>query len=134
MNPPDDSLKLRGGLKVIRDELRNGVITGPITGSVVLHTSSGTWQPTEFPGFYVKPIYEDAVAGERTLLMKIEAGARADAHEHPTQFEQIYVLSGTFVDGSRTLAAGDYCCRAPGARHEGGSDPGAMVLVFYSRR
>ncbi len=48
--------------------------------------------------------------------MKIDAGARYPMHAHD-ETEQIYVLSGSFSDQDRTLKAGDYCCRAPGAMH-----------------
>ena len=53
-------------------------------------------------------------------------------HAHD-EIEQIYVLSGSFFDQDRTLRAGDYACRAPGAMHTTDSDEGAVVLLIYSR-
>jgi ChrR Cupin-like domain len=52
------------------------------------------------------------------------------AHE---EWEQIYVLSGSFFDQERVLWAGDYACRAPGAMHTAGSEEGALLLLIYDR-
>ena len=70
--------------------------------------------------------------GERTLLMKVDPGAAFPLHAHE-EVEQIYVLSGSFFDQDRTLRAGDYACRAPGAMHTAGSEEGAVMLLIYSR-
>ena len=106
-------------------------LLAPIQGSVYLDLARTDWQP-DGDKFWIKPIYEDPVRGERTLLMKIGAGARYPMHAHE-ETEQIYVLSGSFRDQDRTLRAGDYCCRAPGAMHSTESDEGAVVLLVYSR-
>jgi len=68
------------------------------------------------------------------MLMKVDAGAFAGSHTHPGEFEQIYVLEGSFYDQQGTLRAGDYCCRAPDAAHTSGSQDGAIVLIIYTRR
>jgi len=103
----------------------------PIQGSVYLDLAKADWQ-ADGDKFWIKPIYEDRARGERTLLMKIGAGARYPMHAHE-ETEQIYVLSGSFRDQDRTLRAGDYCCRAPGAMHSTESDEGAVVFLVYSR-
>jgi len=107
------------------------VIKAPVKGSVYLDLANVDWQP-DGDKFWIKPIYEDAVRGERTCLMKIDPGARFPMHAHE-ETEQIYVLSGSFYDQDRTLRVGDYCCRAPGAMHSSGSDEGAILLLIYSR-
>lgn len=110
-------------------------ICAPVSGSCYLVAAElGDWQPTDSPGFRVKPLYEDAARGERTLLMKVDPGAFAPLHAHDGEFEQVYVLEGAFHDQDRTLGAGDYCCRAPGVPHESGSRDGAIVLLVYTRR
>jgi anti-sigma factor ChrR (cupin superfamily) len=106
-------------------------LLAPIQGSVYLDLARTQWQP-DGDKFWIKPIYEDPIRGERTLLMKIGAGARYPMHAHE-ETEQIYVLSGSFRDQDRTLRSGDYCCRAPGAMHSTESDEGAVVLLVYSR-
>ena len=103
----------------------------PVKGSVYLDLANVDWQP-DGDKFWIKPLYEDPVRGERTCLMKIDPGASFPMHAHE-ETEQIYVLSGSFSDQDRTLMAGDYCCRAPGAMHSTISDEGAIMLLIYSR-
>ena len=107
------------------------IVVPPISGSVYLDLAGTDWQP-DGDRFWIKPLYENPARGERTCLMKIDPGARFALHAHE-ETEQIYVLSGSFYDQDRTLRAGDYACRAPGAMHTTGSDEGAVVLLIYSR-
>ena len=89
------------------------------------------WQDSGADGFLLKALMEDADAGLRTWLMKVEAGAFAALHAHD-EVEQIYVLEGSFYDQQKTYQAGEYIVRAPGAMHTAGSDTGAVALLFYS--
>lgn len=109
-------------------------IAGPVVGSMRYASASAEWQPTDSEGFWVKPLFEDAERGEKTLLMKIDPGAWSPMHTHPGELEQIYVLEGTFYDQDASMGPGDYCCRAPDAAHEAGSKTGAIVLLVYTRR
>jgi quercetin dioxygenase-like cupin family protein len=106
-------------------------VNPPLQGSVYLELAKSDWQP-DGDKFWIKPLYENPAKGERTCLMKIDPGAWFPMHAHE-ETEQIYVLSGSFYDQDRTLRAGDYACRAPGAMHTAGSDEGAVVLLIYSR-
>lgn len=108
-------------------------IAGPITGSVRYASSSADWRATELPGFWIKPLFDNAARGEKTLLMKVDPGAYAPMHTHPGEFEQVYVLEGAFYDREAILRPGDFCCRAPDAPHEAGSVDGAVVLLIYSK-
>ena len=103
----------------------------PTSGSVYLDAAAVDWQP-DGDKFWIRPLYEDFARGERTCLMKIDPGAWFPLHAH-AEIEQIYVLSGSFYDQERTLRAGDYACRAPGAMHSTGSSEGAVLLLIYSR-
>ena len=109
-------------------------IVGPVAQSMYHASGSAEWQPTEAEGFWIKPLFEDAERGEKTLLMKVDRGAWSPMHTHPGELEQIYVLQGSFYDQDRTLGPGDFCCRAPDAAHEAGSKEGAIVLLVYTRR
>ncbi|MGH6954831.1 MAG: cupin domain-containing protein [Alphaproteobacteria bacterium] len=116
-----------------RDERNSaGPITPPMAGSRYLEGAAIEWQPTEAKGFWVKPLYENVERGERTLLMKVDAGASAPLHAHE-EFEQIYVLEGSFYDQEKVLKAGDYCCRAPGAQHTAGTREGSVMLLVYTK-
>jgi len=109
-------------------------IVGPVMGSTRYASASVDWQPTGAKGFWMKPLFEDAARGEKTLLMKVDPGAWSPMHTHPGELEQIYVLEGSFYDQDATMGPGDYCCRAPDAVHEAGSKDGAIVLLVYTRR
>ncbi|WP_296746930.1 cupin domain-containing protein [Mesorhizobium sp.] len=109
-------------------------IPGPFEGSKRLLDSHLEWQATETPGFWLKCLYEDRELGEKTMLMKVDPGCYAGLHAHEGEFEQIFVLEGSFYDQDATMKAGDYCCRAPGALHDSGSVDGAVVLVIYTKR
>ena len=105
-----------------------------VEGSEYLAGNGQAWQPTDAPGFWVKPLYQDDARGEKTILMKVDAGASYPLHNHDGEFEQIYVLEGSFFDQHRTLKAGDYCCRSPDALHSSGSEDGAVVMLIYTKR
>jgi anti-sigma factor ChrR (cupin superfamily) len=109
-------------------------IRAPVTGSLRFSSPGVEWEATEVEGFWLKSLYEDPSRGEKTMLMKVDAGAFAPSHTHAGEFEQIYVLEGSFYDQHATMKAGDYCCRAPDAAHTAGSDEGAIVMLVYTRR
>ena len=107
-------------------------IQAPVRGSAYLRSGEHPWQATEHPGYWLKPLYEDAGKGERTLLMRADPGATSGAHAHE-EFEQFFVLEGSIRDDHGVLQAGDFVCRAPGDMHAADSDSGALVLLVYSR-
>lgn len=104
------------------------------SGARSLAPSTLDWQPTGQKGFWIKPLFEDVVRGEKTMIMKADPGAFAPIHVHPGEFEQVFVLEGSFTDENGTLHAGDYCCRAPDAAHSATSETGYTVLLIYTRR
>jgi quercetin dioxygenase-like cupin family protein len=110
-----------------------GMNVPPLSGSSYADPDREDWQPTDAAGFWIKPLYDNPARGERTCLMKVDPGAFYPVHDHPGEWEQIYVLQGAFYDDQRELRAGAYACRAPGAPHLSGSKEGAMVLLVYSR-
>ena len=101
-------------------------------GSTYVDPDTLDWSAEE-DGFRVKLLYENASRGERTLLMKIAPGTFFPMHAHDGEWEQIYVVEGTFYDDQRTMEAGDFVCRSPGAPHTAGSEKGATVLLFYTK-
>ena len=90
------------------------------------------WEPTGSEGFWVKRLYEDEERGERTWLMRIDPGAYSPPHAHE-EFEQVYVMDGSFYDDDRLVKAGEFCARSPGAVHSAASDGGAVILVIYTK-
>ncbi len=104
----------------------------PIDVSLSLASNDMAWQSTGSEGFWIKPLYENGDAKQRTWLMKVDPGAWSPSHAHE-ELEQIYVLSGEFYDEEKTYTPGDYIIRAPGAMHTAGSEDGAVVLLMYSK-
>ena len=90
------------------------------------------WEATDTDGFWVKRLYEDGARGERTWLMRIDPGAYSSPHAHK-EFEQVYVIEGSFYDDDRLVKAGEFCARSPGAVHSAASDDGALILVLYTK-
>ena len=90
------------------------------------------WEATGSDGFWVKRLYEDDARGERSWLMRIDPGAYSSPHAHQ-EFEQVYVIEGSFYDDDRLVKAGEFCARSPGAVHSAASDGGALILVLYTK-
>jgi quercetin dioxygenase-like cupin family protein len=89
------------------------------------------WEPAG-ERMWMKRIYENGDRGERTLLFRMEPDSCSPPHSHE-EFEQVYVLAGSFYDEHRLLRAGDFCVRSPGAVHSAASDDGALMLVMYTK-
>jgi len=109
-----------------------GKVTRPETGSLVTRSDAADWEADGSSGFSYKPLFENAEAGQSTMLMKVDAGALSPPHAHD-QLEQVLVLEGEFYDEYGTYGPGDFIVRAPGAVHTGGSNSGALLLLVYSQ-
>jgi len=103
----------------------------PVCDSLMLRSGELSWQECDVPGFWIKPLIDDEGRGIRTWLMKVDAGAFSEMHGH-SEYEQIYVLEGSFYDQDHSYGPGDFIVRPPGALHTAGSGEGALVLLFYS--
>jgi anti-sigma factor ChrR (cupin superfamily) len=112
-------------------QTQTGLVGLPQTESLDFDSKLADWQECGAQGFRIKPLLEDAEAGLRTWLMRVDAGAFSPLHAHD-EVEQIYVLEGSFYDQHKSYRAGEFIVRAPGAMHSAGSEAGAVVLLFYS--
>ena len=110
---------------------KTAVLKLPVSESLMLRSQEMPWQECDAPGFWVKPLIDDESQGIRTWLMKVDAGAFSEMHGH-NEYEQIYVLEGSFYDQDHVYGPGDFIVRAPRALHTAGSEAGALVLLFYS--
>lgn len=108
-----------------------GGLPRPDSGTLMTRTAGLDWQSSGSDGFLLKTLHEDPATGRRTWLMKVEPGAYSPPHAHE-EFEELYIIEGSFSDGENTYHAGDYAIRAPGAMHEAHSEGGAIVMVMYS--
>ena len=64
--------------------------------STYLDVSKIEWEPTKFPGVYMKRLYEDP-SGKLTTLTKMDPGAVLPDHRH-VGLEQSFVIEGALVD------------------------------------
>ena len=94
----------------------------------VVRTGTSDWRSTPFPGVAVKTLRYDKASGESSFLLRLDAGARVAAHDHPGG-EELYVLEGDFQVGPETLGAGDYLYTPPNGIHAASSRDGCLVLV-----
>ena len=109
------------------------VLGTPKAGSLYLDSLKMPWEEADIEGYTYKRLYEDTERGELTTLFRMAPGATVGQHAHDDEFEQVYVLEGSFNDGEQTLGPGDYVFRAPGAPHEGSTQDGALMLVIFSK-
>jgi len=82
-------------------------VTPPLSGSAYRRAAATAWAEGG-QGYWVKPLFEDPATGERTLLMRIAPGTVSHPHAHEGEFEQIFMVEGTFEDDSGALKPGDY--------------------------
>lgn len=97
--------------------------------ATVVRTADGEWRPTPSAGVAVKVLRYDKASGESSLLLRLDAGARVPAHDHPGG-EELYVLDGDFQVGPEKLGPGDYLYTPPNAIHAASSQGGCLVLVM----
>ncbi len=79
----------------------------------------------------------EARTGKRTRLLRLAAGVQTPgAHAHD-YWEEIYVISGSMIEGTpetgeRRVTAPAYACRAPGFMHGPVRTDEACLLIEFS--
>lgn len=115
-----------------RDRLRGRVLqqareVSP-EGTSTLRTAAGSWIDIA-PFIQVKVLRRDAVAGNQTLLMRMQPGGVISPHRHK-QEEEFIVLEGECHIGAHKLCAGDVHIAAAGSWHEAvTTQTGVLVLL-----
>ncbi|MBK6972930.1 MAG: cupin domain-containing protein [Sterolibacteriaceae bacterium] len=101
-------------------------LPGAGASPITVRADEGEWR--EFaPGAQIKSLWRDADA--QSMLLRLQPGARADAHAHSTD-EECLMLDGEAFLGDTLLRAGDYQLAPAGSRHrEVASDVGALLFV-----
>lgn len=81
------------------------------------------------PSVQMKVLRRDAVAGNQTLLMRMQPGGIAPPHRHAQQ-EEFIVLEGECHIGVHKLSAGDVHIASAGSWHEAvTTQTGVLVLL-----
>lgn len=93
-----------------------------------VHADDGDWTSMA-PGIDKKFLYRDPATGTESYLVRMQAGASIDMHQHP-RAEECLVLEGDLAIGDLQLKAGDYHVAAQGTMHPAlRSQGGAIVFV-----
>jgi len=99
------------------------------TEKVVINSQLEPWVASPREGVWRKPLArENAENGHATSIVKFEAGANFNEHDHPLG-EEILVLSGTFSDHTGDYHAGTYFRNPEGYKHAPFSREGCTLLV-----
>jgi anti-sigma factor ChrR (cupin superfamily) len=76
-------------------------------------------------------LYQDA-SGRRTVLTRMEPGARLPRHRH-VGLEQSFVLEGSLVDEDGACTAGNFVWRRQGSIHGAWSPEGCIGLGIFEQ-
>ena len=95
--------------------------------------TEGVWLDVGL-GVKLKMLHVDPVTGERTGLMRMEAGSVYPAHDHP-ESEECFVLEGVVNIEGRDYRAGDFVIAYAGSRHGViRSASGGLLLLHWNVR
>lgn len=112
------------------DALRASVLARVRTQSqrfLTVRTTDGEWL-TIAPGIAVKHLQDDGTM--QSFLLRLDAGARLPAHDHPHCDEHCIVVEGTVRLGDISVSRGDYHVAYAGSRHgDLTSDTGAVLFL-----
>jgi len=133
-SPRGALLYLRGtsigsGVEVARD-LITAWLPGAGASPITVRADEGEWRDFA-PGVQTKSLWRDSDAQSmpRSMLLRLQPGARADAHAHLLD-EECLMLDGEVFFGDTLLRAGDYQLAPAGTEHrEVVSDVGALLFV-----
>lgn len=96
---------------------------------VVIDTNNQQWVPSPKAGVWRKPLArEEAERGHATSVVRYDAGASFNGHNHPGG-EEILVLDGTFSDETGDFPALTYFRNPLGFCHAPFSKEGCLILV-----
>ena len=107
-------------------------MTKQAPGSVFVDVEKLDWQPTQFPGVMMKPLWQDETGDAFTALFRLEPGARLPRHRHAA-VEQTFVLEGSLVDDEGTCTAGNFVWRRSGSVHEAHSPDGCLSIGVFQK-
>jgi quercetin dioxygenase-like cupin family protein len=100
----------------------------PRVSATVVRGGDDGWKALKIPGVSFKLLRRNAETGESTSLVRLAAGARFPAHNHPAG-EEVFILDGDLRVGPDRLKTGDYLYTPPDGTHAVSSEGGCVFLV-----
>ncbi|MCH9625969.1 MAG: hypothetical protein S4CHLAM123_11550 [Chlamydiales bacterium] len=85
------------------------------------------------PGVCAHWLYQESGTGASAVLLRYEAGARVQLHEH-MGYEHMFVLEGDQFDENGTYPEGSFVIHPPGSQHSPGSIGGCVALLIYEKK
>jgi len=102
----------------------------------IIDTASDRFRPYDRYGDPIAGMSWIPLSGElangvfECFLLRMQAGARSNPHEH-TGHEEFLMLEGELIDcDGHTFRAGDYVRFEPGSKHSSHSPEGCTLLVI----
>jgi hypothetical protein len=89
------------------------------------------WQPTAFPGVFVRRLFVDHDRDRVTMVVRMEPGSSYPGHAHGGH-EECYVLSGDLKIGPLHMKAGDFQRSERGSDHPLQETGGGCELLISS--
>ncbi|MEW6733205.1 MAG: cupin domain-containing protein [Acidobacteriota bacterium] len=96
--------------------------------AILVRKDEGEWKSLSTPGVSVKVLHLEKETQAVSFLLKLEAGARFPAHNHPAG-EEVFVIEGDLKLGGHHLRTGDYLYTPPDGKHAAWSQNGCLVFV-----
>ena len=134
--PPPSSLQQR-----LFDRIDNVPAIGPEAaiifqkrGLLISRSANLSWNPTEVPGVWSKPLFVDPLRKYATALVRMEAGTAYPAHRHQ-DVEELYMLVGDLRVEGHEMGPGDYCrAEALSIHREITTESGALFFTLSSQK
>jgi quercetin dioxygenase-like cupin family protein len=99
----------------------------------IVSADSLAWSPLDFPGVFMRVVYQDGRTDGMTVMTRLEPGASIPAHRHTHADETVFVLAGDFVEAGTSHGAGSYFVASAGTLHgPHESRTGCVVLTTFS--
>ncbi|MFN0194995.1 MAG: cupin domain-containing protein [Aestuariivirga sp.] len=86
-----------------------------LPGTVTRRANTGEWTQVR-PGLNIKVLNHIEKLNRRTIMVRLDAGAEYDSHQH-SQDEEIFMISGDLIIGGLTLGPGDFHIARAGREH-----------------
>jgi anti-sigma factor ChrR (cupin superfamily) len=99
-----------------------------LAGTRTVRAREGEWIALA-PGAWMKPLHLDRARGTRSLLLRLEPGAKLPSHNHVSD-EECLVLEGEMIIAGVRFGPGDYHLAPAGIVHgELSSRTGGLVFI-----